>query len=350
MKIDFPLDIGISSSINESSNELKKKIKRNQERFILITGATTSREYADKLLSISGHQPAHHIVLHDNSISEIYRIEREIRHLELRLVVAIGGGKVSDFAKRLSFITNLPLLLVPTIIANDGLISPVAVLQDEDRSVSLPGKMPDIVLIDIDVISSAPERYMRSAACDLITNLSATNDWLRASEGESARMDHLALQFSQMAANQVLACRDWRTRSTVFLRTIIYGQMLSGIAMAMAGSSRPCSGSEHLISHALDSMQIGMDTLHGEKVGIISRYCLYLQQEKQPLVDDFFNEFKIGRTFPGCENLDTTSMAEVFKVARHMRPGRSTILDQFTDFELSERYMNYVENQGMPND
>lgn len=342
MQVDFPLDIDIFDTTQACKTSLHRRLAAVGGAYVLITGKTESRAYASALLDGAEVQPEKTIALDGNSVSNVYAVEREMRPLSPRIIVAIGGGKVADFGKRLAYIANVPLFLVPTIIANDGLISPVAVLQDEGMSVSLPGRMPDTVLIDMQIISAAPALYLRAAACDLITNLSATNDWERATAGETGRMHHLALQMSRMSAHQILDCRDWNLDSAVFLRTIVYGQMLSGIAMALAGSSRPCSGSEHLIAHALDALGIGMDTLHGEKVGIASRFCLDLQNSMNPRLEEFFGSFGIARALPGCEDMSHADMQSIFSKARTMRPGRATVLDTLTDAELAQRYLAYV--------
>lgn len=343
MQIDFPLDIDIFDDELALADGLANRLKVAKDGFALLTGKTVSARYADILLERAQVSASYCKMLASNDVDNVYSIERELRSVRPSLIVAIGGGKVADFAKRLAYLTNIPLLLIPTIIANDGLISPIAVLKDDDASVSLPGRMPDMVLIDLAVISAADPRYLRAAACDLITNLSATNDWIRSSGGDSARVHHLALQMSRMAAHQVLDCREWSHNSPIFLRSIVYGQMLSGIAMALAGSSRPCSGSEHLICHAMDSMGLAPSILHGEKVGVASRFCLYLQQVSDPQLEHFYHIFEISAVFPGCENFSEERMIELFAKARLMRPGRTTILDNFSDSELAKEYLAYLQ-------
>lgn len=343
MQIDFPLDIDIFEDAASLGRGLSTRVTGKDRKIVLISGKTTSAAYADHLISGLPLEAALRIKLEDNSVSTVYAVERELRLVRPNLILAIGGGKVADFAKRLAYIANVPLLLIPTIISNDGLISPIAVLNDDGGSVSLPGRMPDTVLIDLEVIGSAPQRYLRSAACDLITNLSATNDWERSAGGDTGRMHHLALQLSRMAAYQVLDCREWSHESPIFLRAIVYGQMLSGIAMALAGSSRPCSGSEHLISHALDALGLGLEVLHGEKVGIASRFCLELQNVEDTQLEEFYREFGVSREFPGCGSFTQEQMVGIFAKAREMRPGRTTVLDTFDDAELARLYVAYLE-------
>lgn len=345
MQVDFPLDIDIFDTTAECKRSLVQRLGVMTGGYVLITGHAQSKSYAFSLLNRASSQPNRIIALDENSVTKVYDVEREIRSMFPRLIVAIGGGKVCDFGKRLAYIANIPLFLVPTIIANDGLISPVAVLQDEGASVSLPGRMPDTVLIDMEIIEKAPTQYLRAAVCDLITNLSATNDWERSTAGVAGRVHHLAMQLSRMAAHQVLDCREWALGSPLFLRHIVYGQMLSGIAMALAGSSRPCSGSEHLIAHALDALGIGMDTLHGLKVGIASRFCLDLQKSSDPRLEKFFDSFGIPRVFPGCADLNVSDMMSIFKKARTMRPDRTTILDTESDESLAKHYFEYLARE-----
>ncbi|MEM3796767.1 MAG: iron-containing alcohol dehydrogenase, partial [Archaeoglobaceae archaeon] len=51
------------------------------------------------------------------------------------------------------------------------------------------------------------------------------------------------------------------------LETLLRGLIMSGVAISMAGSSRPASGAEHKFSHAIDYLGYGFGT-HGEQVGI----------------------------------------------------------------------------------
>lgn len=342
MHIDFPLDIQMLPDASALTDELDKHLRQLGDSYIVISGARESFRYASKLLDKAKVRPAAHYLIKDNDITDVYNFERRIRGDNASIIVAVGGGKVGDFAKRLAYLRNIPLLLVPTIIGNDGLISPIAVLKDGDISVSMPGRMPDAVLIDIQLLKAAPTQYLRAAACDLITNLSATNDWELARSNDTSRVNHLALQMSRMAAEMILNHPAWDIESPELLKSIIYGQMLSGVAMTIAGSSRPCSGSEHLIAHALDAKSVGMWALHGEKVGITSRFCLYLQKMTDHRAEAFFKALNVPKIFPGCESLRPTEIATLFSVARIMRPGRTTILDQYSDEELAIEYFKFI--------
>jgi glycerol-1-phosphate dehydrogenase [NAD(P)+] len=344
MFINFPLEFQIFNEFEELTYALNLFLQKKSKKFIVISGKTHSLEYTHSLLRKIDPEPETVYRLENNDIAELYSLEKLIRKISPTHILAVGGGKVGDFGKRISLVANIPLILIPTVISNDGLISPVAVLNEDGRSISLPGRMPEAVLIGLECVRSAPNKYIHAAACDLATNISATNDW---SNRDVSIQDkyNLGLHLSQIAASNVLNCYKWDLNDETFLRSIISGQILSGIAMALAGSSRPCSGSEHLISHAMDYLKIGEDILHGAKVAACSRFCLNLQGYENKRLQDFFDVFRIPRIFPGTENYSLRELNELFDLAKKMRPGRATVLDKYSGDDLTSKYLRYQSNE-----
>lgn len=344
MKADFPTSINISENSGDWPSYIEDLISVLGSDYILITGIGESFKYSKKIIENIGFEPTEIVNLISNSIQKVYELERKVRGSNLT-IVAIGGGKVCDLSKRLAYFTGLRLVLLPTIIANDGLISPISVLSDNQKSFSLPGKMPDYVFIDLEIIRNSPSKFLVASACDLLSNLSATSDWKYAVEQKEVSLNLLALQFSNMAAYMVLDCSSWDLGSPEFLRAIMHGQILSAMAMAYAGNSRPCSGSEHLIGHALDELKLGSDMLHGEKVGRASLFCLHMQGSLDKKISKLLRQFNIPSSFTN-EALDDETLKKIFEVARTARPGRKTILDVFEDDELVIKYKEFQMNIG----
>lgn len=339
MKIDFPTSLKISQNKDDWDayiEELKGVVNSD---YLLLTGVSESYRYSEKIVDELGFQPTEIVKLESNSVKKVYELEKKIRGTSL-IIVAIGGGKVCDLSKRLAYFTDLRLVLIPTVIANDGLISPISVLADGNKSFSLPGKMPNYVFIDMNLIKNSPSRFLIASACDLLSNLSATSDWEFAAQQRDAAIDSLALQFSSMAAYMVLDCNSWDLMSPEFLRAILHGQILSAMAMAYAGNSRPCSGSEHLICHAIDDLGLGSEILHGEKVGRASLFCLHIQKKDDQRLRALLETFDIPTTFTN-HILDDKALKKIFERAREVRPGRRTILDSFSCDELVTRYNKF---------
>lgn len=311
--------------------EVEKFLFRNKLRFdkiLVVSGGTTSKVIALDVVEKYGWE---HLVIDSNSIVEVERLKEYSLSHKFDLLIAIGGGKVLDVVKRVSYLSNINHLSVPTIISNDGLISPISVIRNHDgKTQSLPGMMPMGVIIDLDIISSAPLIYLRSAAGDVLSNLSSTNDWVLALEKNNEHINDISYHLSRSAANCIVHFENKDLTYKPFLRQIIQGQVNSGIAMGLAGSSRPCSGSEHLISHAIDYLGYSQNVLHGTQVASTSLFTLFLQGK---LLDEhihFAKQTQIPLLFTDLlEQKSEEIIKEVLEVSKLMRPGRFTILDLY---------------------
>ena len=101
--------------------------------------------------------------------------------------------------------------------------------------------------------------------------------------------------------------------------------MLSGLAMEIAGSSRPCSGSEHLISHALDQLEPGTAS-HGEQVAFGTIVATALQHGDVHRVQKLVEAAGMTSALNGF-GIGTSRLAEIIKSAPGTRPGRYTVID-----------------------
>ena len=96
---------------------------------------------------------------------------------DVEALIGVGGGKAIDGVKYMSFLKKLPFISIPTSTSNDGFSSPGASLLVSGRRMSLPAKTPYGIIIDIDVIKGAPEKFIFSGIGDLVSNITALYDW-----------------------------------------------------------------------------------------------------------------------------------------------------------------------------
>jgi glycerol-1-phosphate dehydrogenase [NAD(P)+] len=203
-----------------------------------------------------------------------------------RAIVGYGGGKALDVAKYVAFLTRIPYIAVPTSLSNDGFCSPQSSLTLEGRRKSLPSAMPYGVVIDTEVCLAAPEILWLSGIGDLVAKLTAVADWKLAFHAVGTPVDDFSALLSDASVFQFIA-RPVRDLEGV--RLLGTALMLNGIAMEVCGSSRPASGSEHLISHALDSLG-GPPRLHGLQVGVASYLVSLLQGQNSAVMADLFEK------------------------------------------------------------
>jgi glycerol-1-phosphate dehydrogenase [NAD(P)+] len=101
---------------------------------------------------------------------------------------------------------------------------------------------------------------------DLVSNLSALEDWKLGSKRNGEYINNFAYSLSLLSANSILNYSREDLYTDPFLQSLAYGLILSGLSMVIAGSSRPCSGAEHQISHVIDELYPDRATLHGIQV------------------------------------------------------------------------------------
>jgi glycerol-1-phosphate dehydrogenase [NAD(P)+] len=251
-------------------------------------------------------------------------------HESVSLVVAVGGGRAIDTAKLAAARTGTDFLSIPTTIAHDGISSPVASLATADGTrKSFAAAMPSGIIVDIGVIGSAPPQTLRAGAGDLASNLTALLDWQLADDAGLDRFDAFSAMIARNAARPVLDLSDLESRESHEL--LANGLLLSGLAMAAAGTSRPCSGAEHLVSHSLDLLLGPRAAMHGEQVAL---GCLVsAAAHESPLLDTLhalFARLGLPRR-PADLGIDDDLMREAIVRAPATRPERHTILSGMAD-------------------
>ena len=251
-------------------------------------------------------------------------------HEGVSLVLAVGGGRAIDTAKLAAARTGTEFVSVPTTIAHDGISSPVAsLLTAEGTRASFAAAMPTGIVVDVAVIGAAPRRTLRAGAGDLASNLTALLDWQLADRAGRDRYDAYSAMIARNAALPVLDLLDLARPESH--EALANGLVLSGLAMAAAGTSRPCSGAEHLVSHSLDLLLGPRAALHGEQVAL---GCLVsAAAHRSPLLGTLRAVFaRLGLPCHPAElGIDDALMREAVKRAPATRPERHTILSTTHD-------------------
>lgn len=107
-------------------------------------------------------------------------------------------------------------------------------------------------------------------------------------------------------------------------RLVTKALVSSGVAMSIAGSSRPASGSEHMFSHALDKIA-PKPALHGEQCAIGTIMMLYLHGGDWESIR--FALKKIGLPITARQlKIDDKIIIDALMIAHKMKPERYTIL------------------------
>ncbi len=309
------------------------------EKGAVITGpktATLAGYRAAEILQASGFTVST-IIAKDPTPGEVDRVAAEVRAVGARFVVGVGGGSKIDVTKVVAARLKIPFVSVPTSAAHDGISSPRASLHDPDRVTSIEAVVPIGVLADTAVIVQAPFRLLASGCADVISNFTAVLDWKLAARLRNEEYSSTAATLAEYAAQEIaehahLIKPNLEESVWIAIRPLI----VAGIAMSVAGSSRPCSGSEHLFSHALDR-SAQKPSLHGEQCGVGTIMMMYLHGGDWRRLRTVLHA--IGAPTTAKElGVSADEIVQALVGAHRIRPERYTILgDNGLTREAAER-------------
>lgn len=241
-------------------------------------------------------------------------------------VIGMGGGKVIDAAKYIGYILRIPFISVPTSSSSDGFSSSSASLVVNGHRKSLPAKMAYGILVDTDVIKSAPVRFLYSGIGDMVSKISSTYDWQHEEDQGFDEVNDFSFMVAKKAVNSFVRTPFESIQDDLFLKELLDSLAMSGVANEIAGSSAPTSGSEHLISHALDSF-LERPQLHGIQVGIATYIMCKVTDHRWKRVDTLFTQTGF---WDYCATLDLKleDYSKAIDLAPSMKPFRHTYLHE----------------------
>ena len=208
-----------------------------------------------------------------------------------RIQVALGSGGTTPWSrsaaarpstspKYAATRAGIPMIAVATNLAHDGIcLGRVPRARPRQRllrrrDAALGGRRPRLR-------PPRPHRWCPAGSATWSATLSAIEDWLLAGAQRGEPVDGLALAFARTAAEAVIGRTD-SVQDEAFLVVLAEALVLSGMAMAAAGTSRPCSGACHEILHAVDQPLPG-DGRPRELAGLGAAFATYLRGQEDRL-------------------------------------------------------------------
>ncbi len=261
--------------------------------------------------------------------SDMRNVERVMKasSSQAYCIIGIGGGKSVDVGKLAAHRINVPFFSVPTSASHDGISSPFASISGMGTHYSERAKPPVGILADIEVIAAAPRRLEAAGCGDLVSKLTAVKDWELASKVTGEYFGGYAANLALMSAQVFLdGSKSIGAYDIGSARALVEGLISAGVAAGIAGSSRPCSGSEHLFSHALDSICPGKG-LHGEQCGIGTIMMASLHGLDWENVRRALKDVKAPTTAAEL-GISDAEIRRALVEAPSIRPDRYTILSQ----------------------
>ncbi len=303
------------------------------ERGLIVCDSNTLKiagRQVNEYLEIGGHQMKKIVVEGANS-QELLRVEDALDGIDF--LIGVGGGRPIDLAKQAGFNKNIPFVSIPTAASHDGFGSARSSIRQAGLKTSMQAIPPIAVVADTSIISKAPKRLLGAGVGDIISNQTAVLDWRL--DGQKADYSEYAAALSEMAAQLVEdGIEKVASGTEEGVRLVVKALISSGVAMSIAGTSRPASGGEHKFSHWLDANSDN-PALHGEQCGLGSIVTMYLHGGDWEKIRDTLKAVNAPINSKGL-GMDDGMVLSAFINSKEIRPQRTTILDKSTQIQIEE--------------
>ncbi len=201
----------------------------------------------------------------------------EVRVIESLLedtdgVLSVGTGSLNDICRLASYRKEKPLAIFATAPSMDGFASDTAPITDNNFKLSYQAQQPKVIMADSAILAAAPA-YLKSAGFgDMIGKYIGLVDWRVSNLVTGEYYCPAVADLTRRAADNIMALCDKITLNDEEAAMAVFESLLlTGIGMSFTHSSRPASGTEHIISHFWESKKLEegiISDFHGKKVGV----------------------------------------------------------------------------------
>ncbi len=337
-RMQLPREVVVGNETLPLLSEICKRLGF-RESALVVTGPGTKNIAGQKVIDLLSDKgmDVNHLVVNTSTMWEVRAVEERIRELKPQIVFGVGGGTKIDVAKLSSTRQGIPFISVPTTASHDGIASPVASIKGLKKPYSVMAQSPMAIVADTGIIIQSDYRFTASGCGDLVSKFTSVRDWELAYKVKNEYYGEYAASLALMSARLITKNADViNPGSEAGLRLVLEALISCGVAMSIAGSSKPCSGSEHLFSHSLDLIEPNM-ALHGEQCGVGAIMMAYLYEIDWKEIKETLQ--KVGAPTTAEElGVESGSIVKALVQACTIRPERYTILEmKKLDYDSAEK-------------
>jgi len=242
---------------------------------ILVVGDKNTMKASDGLLNLlkAGGFDVKTKIYDDLRVADMDHVN-EVRSLskEVDGILSVGTGSLNDICRYASALDNKQFAIFATAPSMDGFASDTAPITENGFKTSRQCRQPQIILGDTEILAAAPSELKSAGFGDMIAKYIGLVDWKVSHYVTGEHYCEATASLTRNAVDKLCTMADKVTlNDPETAGTIMESLLMTGIAMKFEGSSRPASGTEHVISHYLEIKELEdgiISDFHGKKVGV----------------------------------------------------------------------------------
>lgn len=321
--IKTPAFMKTGKGILKSIDQILEDAHLIYRKKILVTQDNLYQEYEQDLANVRFDKV---VIVKGGNVDEVPTVKEQCKEMDA-LIVAFGGGSVLDLVKYAASQLDMPYINVPSALSNDAVYSCVARLTKNGKKFSFGVQPPIGIIVDINIINKSPEILLYAGVADIVSNLSAIQDWLLAHNETGEPINELSYMLAKEAALPLLRYKKEDLHSDGLILDLVNGIVTSGLAMIVSGNTRGTSGAEHLISHAIDEYFPEKSSIHGVQVGWAQGIIAKRYRNDPFKVNDFFQQIGLSEAYDNMIPWKEEDFDSLIPYARKIR-NRYTIFNK----------------------
>jgi glycerol dehydrogenase-like iron-containing ADH family enzyme len=232
-------------------------------------------------------EPARTVLVDEVSLESLDALLKDPADFDT--VVAFGGGLAIDSAKFVAWKTGKRLLTIPTAVSADVSVCRAIAVRDDWRVRYIGDKMPERLIVDYDIIRSAPAYLNRGGVCDILSCYTALKDWEISSANTAETTDTQTVDATNNLLRHLFSHqKEIHDVTEDGIRFLIEGYLEEVHVCEQYGSPRPEEGSEHFFAYNLE-YRLRRPFLHGTIISLGVVLMTILQERDPREVADFLD-------------------------------------------------------------
>jgi glycerol-1-phosphate dehydrogenase [NAD(P)+] len=237
-------------------------------------------------------------------------------------VIVIGSGTVTDICKLATVERPVPMVVVPTAVSVSSFANCLAVLFRDGVKRTVKARWPDAVVVDLTTIADSPPSMIIAGFGDLLAIGTAGADWYLAGAVGMDNTYHAAIAGIGQARVRAITqhATGLRRREPAAVDVLCRVMTLGGLVGSLTGHSASGSGTEHLISHAIDMVHVQEGrpcALHGAQVAAAAVLAALIWDQVLSGLDA--GAIDVSQCFPDAESMEarvTSAFADLDPTGR----------------------------------